>query len=165
MIVCPNTSPLLVLARLDRLELLGPPENVVLTAAVLAEIRDKNDVAAQRVEALVTAIGSVIEPAIPVGVDILHSLGAGERSVIARGLLADPDVVCILDDAAARTEARRLGLRITGTLGLILRAKVEGHLHAAAPVLEQAVTAGLYLTDSVLAAALGGVGERWPRTD
>jgi hypothetical protein len=42
-IVCPNTSPLLVLARLDRLDLLGPATSVVLTQAVLAEVRDKQD--------------------------------------------------------------------------------------------------------------------------
>ena len=43
MIVCPNTSPLLVLARLDRLDLLGDPASIVLTRAVLDEIRDKQD--------------------------------------------------------------------------------------------------------------------------
>jgi hypothetical protein len=45
-IVCPNTSPLLVLARLDRLDLLGDPARIVLTRAVIDELREKQDDAA-----------------------------------------------------------------------------------------------------------------------
>ena len=62
----------------------------------------------------------------------------------------------------AQKEARRLGLALTGTLGVILRATLAGKLAAAAPLLEEAVVAGLYLDDTVLTAALAGVGESWP---
>lgn len=43
MIVCPNTSPLIVLARLKQLDLLGDPGDIRLTRAVRDEIRDKQD--------------------------------------------------------------------------------------------------------------------------
>lgn len=163
MIVCPNTSPLLVLARLDRLDLLGDPVNIVLTRAVLDEIHDKQDAATARVDTLARGVAPPVDPAPSDRVDLSRSLGPGERSVLTWATSTGPEALCVLDDAAARTEARRLGVAVTGTLGLVLRAKLDGRLAAAAPLLEEAVTAGLYLDDAVLAAALAGVGEAWPR--
>ena len=161
MIVCPNTSPLLVLARLDRLDLLGDPARIIITRAVLAEVRDKLDVATERVNELASRLAPPVDPIIPEQVDAFRSLGSGERSVLAWALLAEPDALCVLDDAAARREARRLRLAVTGTLGLVLRAKLDGRLAEAAPLLEQAIAAGLHLEDSVLTAALAGLGEPW----
>jgi predicted nucleic acid-binding protein len=162
-IVCPNTSPLLVLARLDRLDLLGDPASIVLTQAVLDEIHDKQDAATARVDALARGIAPPVDPVPSDRVDLSRSLGPGERSVLTWAVSAGPEALSVLDDAAARTEARRLGVAVTGTLGLVLRAKLDGRLAAAAPLLEEAVAAGLYLDDAVLAAALAAVGEAWPR--
>ena len=68
----------------------------------------------------------------------------------------------VLDDAAARAEARRLEVSFTGTLGLVLRAKAAGRVNQVAPLLRRAVDAGLYLDDSTLRRALTAVGEVWP---
>jgi predicted nucleic acid-binding protein len=48
-----------------------------------------------------------------------------------------------------------------GTLGLILRARHERRIEAAAPVVEAALRAGLYLDDGAIAAALSSVREEW----
>jgi len=40
--------------------------------------------------------------------------------------LAKPDPLVILDDADARREARRLSIRFTGVLGILLKAKQDG---------------------------------------
>jgi hypothetical protein len=50
LIVCPNTSPLVVLARLERLDLLGDPASVTITRAVLDEVHDKADDASRRID-------------------------------------------------------------------------------------------------------------------
>ncbi len=160
--VCPNPSPLLVLARLDRLDLLGDPSGIVLTRTVLDEVRDKIDPATERVNALARD-AVMADPPFSERIDVSRSLGPGERSVLAWALSAGADALCVLDDAAARSEARRLRLAVTGTLGLVLRAKSEGRIAAAAPLLEQAVLAGLYLDDALLAEVLARVGETWPR--
>jgi predicted nucleic acid-binding protein len=162
-IFCPNTSPLLILARIDRLDLLGDPARVAITRAVLDEIRDKEDEATLRVDALVRNAMPVVTPPSSPTVDASRSLGPGERSVLYWALDGGAEAVCVLDDAAARAEARRLKLVFTGTLGLMIRAKSEGSIDAVLPLVEQAVGAGLYLTDSVLAAALERIGESWSR--
>lgn len=162
MIVCPNTSPLIVLARLARLDLLGDPTDIRLTGAVRDEIRDKQDEVAARVEHLTAAMPPIVDPPSSDSIDPLRALGLGERSVLGFALATGSTVTCVLDDAAARAEARRLGLAFTGTLGLVLRAKAQGKLPQAASLLRDAVEAGLYLDDSTLRRALSTVGEAWP---
>jgi len=130
---------------------------------VLDEIRDKQDGATARVEMLARSVAPPVDPAPSDRVDLSRNLGPGERSVLTWAVSAGTEALCVLDDAAARAEARRLGLAVTGTLGLVMRAKLDGRLDAAAPLLEGAVAAGLYLDDAVLAAALSGIGESWPR--
>jgi predicted nucleic acid-binding protein len=48
-------------------------------------------------------------------------LGAGEVEVLALGQTLS-DVLVLLDDEVARAEARRLGLRVRGTLGILAHA-------------------------------------------
>ena len=67
---------------------------------------------------------------------IAANLGLGERAVLALGMEA-PDSLVILDDALARQHARMLKLRLTGTLGVLLKAKETGLLPAVAPVLDR----------------------------
>jgi predicted nucleic acid-binding protein len=67
---------------------------------------------------------------------IITDLGAGEREVLALGT-ETPDSRVILDDALARRYARLLNLTLTGTLGVVLKAKETGLLPAVAPVLDR----------------------------
>lgn len=66
--------------------------------------------------------------------DLSLRLGAGERTCLAaaylrRGLL-------VTDDRRARTLARRLGVSVTGTIGVLVRLVRDGRLtHAAADML------------------------------
>lgn len=158
MIRVPNTSPLLIL---DRLDLLGPPELLVVTRPWSVSCSTSRT-SQRRGSGWAHTVGPFVDAIVSERVDPGGNLGAGERSVLAVAVVALEPVLCILDDAAARAEARRLGVLFTGTLGLILRARLEGTLDAAAPLIEDAIEAGLYLDDGVIASALARVGERWP---
>lgn len=52
-------------------------------------------------------------------------LDAGEASTIALAL-ENPDGRIILDERKGRSVAKRLGLKVTGTFGIIIKAKDEG---------------------------------------
>ena len=67
---------------------------------------------------------------------LVTHLGDGEKEVLALGLETQ-DSLLLLDDRDARRYARTLGLEITGTLGLLLRAKERGILDAVRPVLDR----------------------------
>lgn len=64
------------------------------------------------------------------------SLGAGEREVLALAI-ESVDPLVILDDALARRFAVRLRLRLTGTLGLLLKAKKTGQIESVRPYLDR----------------------------
>lgn len=85
-------------------------------------------------------------------------LGAGETSVIALGAVHGESVV-LLDDLAARRCAQALGLRCTGTLGLILMSKARGLIPAALPCVHALREHGLYISDSLLRAVRDAAGE------
>ena len=67
---------------------------------------------------------------------LAEQVDAGEASAIALAL-ERPGWTLILDDYKARKLAERLGLSLTGTFGLLLRAKQRGLIPAVKPLLDQ----------------------------
>jgi predicted nucleic acid-binding protein len=60
----------------------------------------------------------------------------GESSAIALAL-ETPDSVVILDDYKARKIAERLGVTLTGTIGVIIKAKLNGIIPSVKPIIEK----------------------------
>jgi len=60
----------------------------------------------------------------------------GESSAIALAL-ETPDSTIILDDYKARKIADQLGLIFTGTIGVIIKAKLNGIILSIKPILEK----------------------------
>lgn len=85
-------------------------------------------------------------------------LGAGESQVL-RFAVANPGWEAVLDDLEARNCARSLGVPLTGTLGILLRAKQAGLVEAARPLVEALVRRGAYLDRDLVNTALATVGE------
>lgn len=85
------------------------------------------------------------------------SLGAGEREVLTLALEATEALV-LLDDGRARRIGQRLGIRMTGTVGILVRATREGTIPQLEPVLDQLAALGFRLSDEARAVALSHVG-------
>jgi predicted nucleic acid-binding protein len=97
----------------------------------------------------------------PEGLDkvpTVANLGAGEKEVLALGLQV-PNVVVILDERLGRLQAEVLQLPFTGTLGILLRAKVEGRISRIGPVLEQLDQLKFRLSSKTRTAVLKLAGE------
>ncbi|RNI15756.1 DUF3368 domain-containing protein [Methanohalophilus sp. RSK] len=58
-----------------------------------------------------------------------RELHAGEAETIALAIEQQPDVV-FLDESEARRVANLYGLRITGIIGILMRAKSEGRIRS-----------------------------------
>ena len=69
-------------------------------------------------------------------VDVPASIDSGEASAIALAL-GKLDSILIIDEKAARNYATRLGLHVTGTLGVIVKAKVDGVIPSIRPFVEK----------------------------
>lgn len=106
-----------------------------------------------------TTPGLIVRPN-PVQVDawLGAEMDLGEASVIQTALDEGIGTV-ILDDLKARRVARRLGLAVTGTLGVLIQAKLAGHLPSVAAAITDLQQRGIWLDDKVIAATLRTAGE------
>ena len=66
----------------------------------------------------------------------------------------------IMDDNAAKKTAKYLGLTVTGTMGVILRAKKEGLISEVKPLLDGLLNDGLYVSPTVQKYVLEQAGEK-----
>ena len=97
----------------------------------------------------------------PQGMDkvpTVAGLGAGEKDVLALGLQR-PGALVILDERLARLHAEALKLTFTGTLGILLRAKVEGRIPRIERLLGHLGRLGFRLSAGTHAAVLRQAGE------
>ena len=154
-----DASPLIYLARTQSLHLLqlAAPEVFIPRAVALEiEARGPADPAA-RALSITPWLRQVETPRIPNEI-LVWDLGAGESAVLAWAL-AHPDSIAVLDDLGGRRCAETLGIRLRGTLGLVLRARRRNLIAEARPVLEALRAAGMYLSDKTIDTALAEIGE------
>lgn len=131
---------------------------IIVPAAVVGELDAGRaagwDVPDPRKFAWATVRQPASAPALPLAAD----LGRGEAEVLALALeSADP--VVMLDDAVGRRAAELLGIRLTGTLGLLLDAKRKGLVPTVAPVLDELDRLRFRVAPATRAAVLKLAGE------
>jgi len=126
-LVVSNTSPLLNLALLDRLELV---ETQFSTVAVPQAVWHELTAGTDGVDALQSArddgtIRVVSAPETKLFVEFRHELDAGEAAALAYALENDATLV-LIDERDGRQAARRHDLTVTGVVGVLLRAAEDG---------------------------------------
>ena len=116
-----NASPLIVLSKINQQHLLTQlSEEIVVPQAVIAEINvgPADDPARRFLSTSPLPVVSVpSDPTI-----LAWDLGAGETAVLSYAL-ANHGWKAVLDDGLARRCARVLAIPLTGTLGIIIRAR------------------------------------------
>ena len=153
MIVVADSSPLIALCRIGRLELLHDHfGQLVIPDAVWREI-----VASHPGKAGVTEIASATwirqqtvkdRPLVNL---LRQDLGAGESEaiVLARETRAD---VLLMDERRGREAARRLGITCTGLVGLLLEARRRGIINDPATIAQcLRDSAGFWISDELMA--------------
>lgn len=85
----------------------------------------------------------------------LHS-GEVEVMILANELNAD---LVIMDDNLAKKTAKFMGLTVTGTLGVLLRAKREGYIKEVKPILQAIILDGFYIDEKTKGYVLKEAGE------
>lgn len=89
---------------------------------------------------------------------LLNSLDKGEASVIQAALDLGIDTVCI-DEAVGRRIARLNGLKLTGSLGVLIRAKRELGGISITDAIESMRRKGIWISDQLASLAAREAGE------
>jgi predicted nucleic acid-binding protein len=89
---------------------------------------------------------------------LLNSLDRGEAAVIQLAMNENIKTVCI-DEVAGRRIARLSGLSLTGSIGILLRAKREGYSFSMQQAISQMLNRGIRLSPTVMNFAREQSGE------
>ncbi len=92
---------------------------------------------------------------------LLNSLDRGEAAVIQLAINENIQIVCI-DEVAGRRIARLSGLSLTGSIGILLRAKREGYPLSMQQAIYKMLDRGIRLSPTVINFALEEAGENNP---
>lgn len=151
-----NTGPLITLARIDSLEVVGRlPYEFMSPSEVQAELDEGHAAGYPRIAPAWLRIESLQAGVSPAS---LAGLDRGEAAVIQLALERQVPVVGI-DEWKGRRAAQASGLSVTGTLGLLGRAKKLGFISALRPLLERAAREGIRYHATLVEAVLKAVGE------
>lgn len=155
-----NTSPLQYLHQIGQLSLLPALYGKVhVPEAVSTELTHGRTLGHDLPDVVALPWAIVCPQPDSARVPFMPGLGPGETEVLVLAI-DRMNVLVILDDALARRHAKRLRIRYTGTVGLVIEAKQRGILTAVAPVLDALQARGFWLDASTREAALQRAGER-----
>jgi uncharacterized protein len=142
--VVSNTSPLLYLHQLGRLDLLPALYSMVLVPKSVIEELTAGRAAGHDVPNVADLpwVQVVSSPTLAL-LALATDLGKGESEAIA--IAHERGALLILDDALARRHASLLGITLTGTLGVLLKAKTAGHIPKIEPLVVRLTELGFRL--------------------
>lgn len=150
-----DAGPLIHLSWIDQLSLL---EELFEAVDVPVAVRDEvlaapaGTLGRDKLEAFVRSsnVQVVEEPFPGSAMETRAGLGQGEIQALRLASAIGADMV-LSDDAAARAEAKRLGLNVAGTVGVLVAARDHGFLPAALPLLLELRDMGQWLSDGLIA--------------
>ncbi|MFZ0256144.1 MAG: DUF3368 domain-containing protein [Gammaproteobacteria bacterium] len=151
-----NTGPLIAFERMGCLDQIGRlPFDFVCPEEVRRELNEGEACGHPRISPSWLTVRSLSSPPTPFG---LVELDLGETAVIQLALEIAGARVAI-DEWKGRRMALAVGLRVTGSLGLLGKAKQLGSISQARPFIERAIEAGIRYHPVVVSAVLEELGE------
>ena len=157
--VVANSTPLIILGNIDGLKILkGLYGEIIIPRAVFEEVTSKDDDAKINLSQNLSWI-KILEVQDKSNRKIyqakLHD-GEVEVMMLANEISAD---LLIIDDDAAKKTAKFLGFTVTGTLGVILKAKSEGIIPQVKPIVAEMLRQGFYISPTIIETVLKTANE------
>lgn len=156
--VVSNTSPILNLAIVNQLILLHQQFGEILVpSAVLDELKVNEDrPGSQEIREAISCgwIQSRDVSKAPLAQLLKQTLDQGEAEAITLAIELRAEWI-LLDEREGRKVAKSLGLKVTGVLGVLLRAKQIGELELLQPIIDELINkAGFRIASELLAKIL-----------
>jgi predicted nucleic acid-binding protein len=151
--VVSNTTPLLSLLKIDALDILKALyENVLVPQAVYQEIETGKD--RDFYTDLKKLDWIIIKPVTSHRErKYLFDLDDGEAETLILAQEQNADLA-IIDEKCGRRYARQLGIPVTGTIGLLLKAKKQGLVAGIKPLLQRLLDKQTWISEDLIQKAL-----------
>ena len=151
-----DSGPLIALARMDALGVVGAlPLDLICPREVRVELDAGARQGYPKVEPRWLQVVELQSPPAPLAV---ASLDVAEAAVIQLALERGIERVCI-DETKGRRLAISVGLKVTGSLGLLLLAKIEGVVPLLRPIIRRGLDAGVWYDQELIRRLLREAGE------
>lgn len=158
MIVIADSAPLIALSRIGQLSLLRDTyHEVLIPPAVLREVVDRGKSRPGALE-VSTAAWIHVRSASLSTFTFGRALDIGEREAILLAL-ETPNSVLLIDDLPGRREATDQGLKIIGTIGVLIHARQNGLIPLLKPELDKLTSVRFHISEEIRRIALDAVGE------
>lgn len=154
--VAVNTGPLIALSACDALNLLRRLHSRVLVPTAVIEEFGRGSPCAPL--ATLPSWFDVRPLSAPMPAILIAHLDLGEASAIALAIEAGVRLV-VIDERRGRLVAREMGLAVTGSLGVLLRAKRLGFIDAVGPRVAAMRRNGIWLADALVRRVLAEAQE------
>jgi hypothetical protein len=153
-----NTTPIISLLKLNRLDLLQKLyKQVYIPSAVYKEIEFGKAKGYYKDLTSVDWI-NIIEIQDKQAVKYFLDLDAGEAEAIVLATELNADLI-ILDEKLGRFHAKHADLRVSGTIGILIKAKSEGLIEELKQSLDELTDKGVWISEKLKSEILKKVGE------
>lgn len=159
--VVTDASPIILLSRLELLEVLPKLYGrVTVPRAVFREVVGKGAGLPGSAELKAAPWAEVVDhdPKSLLYRSLAGELGSGETAALTLAKAQGADLV-LIDERQGRMAAKRLGLAVKGTVGVLVTAKRKGEISELRPKLDELVRQGAWVAPALRRAALLAVGE------
>lgn len=153
-----NTTPIISLLKLNRLELLQEFYNrIYIPTAVYNEIEAGKTKAYYKDLSKIDWI-SIVEIQDKQAVKYFLDLDTGEAEAIVLATELNADLI-ILDEKLGRFHAKHADLKVTGTIGILIKAKSEGLIKELKPLLDELKDKDVWISEKLKNEILKKTGE------
>jgi predicted nucleic acid-binding protein len=148
-LVIADSSCLIILSKIDQLDLLRKNySRIIITEEIAKEFDSELPAWIEVKEIRDKKLQLLFE----------EVLDLGEATALTLAFETE-DCTVILDDLKARKIAAKLNLKVTGTIGVIVKAKQRGTIHSVKPLFEKILATDFRISDKVIKEAILEAGE------
>lgn len=146
--VVSNTTPIISLLKIDKLDLLRKIYGaIIIPREVFLEIeKGKSKVYYNDLSLKKWIHIQEIQDTNALHYFIELDAGEAETIVLAKEIEAD---LVIIDEILGRRFTKHAGLKVTGTLGVLIKAKESGYIPEISPLLSELQTKGIWISDKL----------------
>jgi len=156
--VVSNTTPILSLLKLSRLEILKDLyKEINIPIAVFNEIENGKSKQYYKDLSKIDWI-KIIEIKDKQSLKYFLDLDTGEAEAIVLATEIGADLI-IIDEKLGRFHAKHVDLKITGTIGILIRAKQIGLIRQIKPLLIELTEKGVWISDKLISEVCKKAGE------